>query len=117
MTQGPIQVNSEIGRLKTVLLKRPGKELENLVPDHLSGLLFDDIPYLKVAQEEHDKFAQTLRDEGVEVVYLEKLAKQLQIKMCENSSLTTFLQNLKTVLGHEVKLKRFCEVIRSRINR
>ena len=33
MTQGPIQVNSEIGRLKTVLLKRPGKELENLVPD------------------------------------------------------------------------------------
>ena len=46
MTQGPIQVNSEIGRLKTVLLKRPGKELENLVPDHLSGLLFDDIPYL-----------------------------------------------------------------------
>lgn len=54
MTQGPIQVNSEIGRLKTVLLKRPGKELENLVPDHLSGLLFDDIPYLKVAQEEHD---------------------------------------------------------------
>ena len=52
MTQGPIQVNSEIGRLKTVLLKRPGKELENLVIT--SGLLFDDIPYLKVAQEEHD---------------------------------------------------------------
>lgn len=76
MTQGPIQVNSEIGRLKTVLLKRPGKELENLVPHHLSGLLFDDIPYLKVAQEEHDKFAQTLRDEGVEVVYLEKLAAE-----------------------------------------
>ncbi|MES6920203.1 arginine deiminase family protein, partial [Cutibacterium acnes] len=65
MVQGPIQVNSEIGKLKTVLLKRPGKELENLVPDHLSGLLFDDIPYLKVAQEEHDKFAQTLRDEGI----------------------------------------------------
>mgnify|MGYP001507794619 FL=1 len=54
MVQGPIQVNSEIGKLKTVLLKRPGKELENLVPDHLSGILFDDIPYLKVAQEEHD---------------------------------------------------------------
>lgn len=76
MEKGPIQVNSEIGRLKTVLLKRPGKELENLVPDHLSGLLFDDIPYLKVAQEEHDKFAQVLRDEGVEVVYLEKLAAE-----------------------------------------
>ena len=71
-------------------------------------MLFDDIPYLKVAQEEHDKFAQTLRDEGVEVVYLEKLAaEQLQIKMCENSSLTIFLQNLKTVLGHEAEIKTF----------
>ena len=50
MTNGPIQVNSEIGKLKTVLLKRPGKELENLVPDYLDGLLFDDIPFLKVAQ-------------------------------------------------------------------
>ena len=104
MTQGPIQVNSEIGRLKTVLLKRPGKELENLVPDHLSGLLFDDIPYLKVAQEEHDKFAQTLRDEGGSCLF--RKLKQLQIKMCENSSLTTFLQNLKTVLGHE-EIKTF----------
>ncbi|MDU1728576.1 MAG: arginine deiminase, partial [Staphylococcus epidermidis] len=51
MTNGPIQVNSEIGKLKTVLLKRPGKELENLVPDYLDGLLFDDIPFLKVAQQ------------------------------------------------------------------
>ncbi|HDC8844392.1 TPA: arginine deiminase, partial [Staphylococcus aureus] len=49
MTDGPIKVNSEIGALKTVLLKRPGKELENLVPDYLDGLLFDDIPYLEVA--------------------------------------------------------------------
>ena len=59
-----------------MLLKRPGKELENLVPDRLSGLLFDDIPYLKVAQEEHDRFAETLRSEGVEVVYLEQLAAE-----------------------------------------
>lgn len=51
MTNGPIKVNSEIGTLKTVLLKRPGKELENLVPDYLDGLLFDDIPYLEVAQK------------------------------------------------------------------
>ena len=51
MTDGPIKVNSEIGALKTVLLKRPGKELENLVPDYLDGLLFDDIPYLEVAQK------------------------------------------------------------------
>ncbi|MCF7929881.1 MAG: arginine deiminase [Acholeplasmataceae bacterium] len=65
-----IKVNSEIGKLKTVLLHRPGKELENLTPDLLEKLLFDDIPYLKIAQEEHDLFAQTLRNEGVEVLYL-----------------------------------------------
>ena len=51
-----------------MLLKRPGKELENLVPDYLDGLLFDDIPYLEVAQKEHDHFAQVLREEGVEVL-------------------------------------------------
>ncbi len=71
-----IKVNSEIGALKTVLLKRTGKELENLVPDYLDGLLFDDIPYLEVAQKEHDHFAQVLREEGVEVLYLEKLAAE-----------------------------------------
>jgi arginine deiminase len=65
-----IHVTSEIGKLKTVLLHRPGKELENLTPDVLEKLLFDDIPYLKVAQEEHDLFADTLRKEGVEVLYL-----------------------------------------------
>ena len=47
-----------------MLLKRPGKELENLVPDHLSGLLFDDIPYLKVAQEEHDHLQKHLEVKG-----------------------------------------------------
>lgn len=68
-----LQVFSEIGRLKTVLLHRPGKELENLTPDLLEKLLFDDIPYLKVAQEEHDAFAQTLRENGVEVLYIKDM--------------------------------------------
>ena len=65
-----VNVYSEIGKLKTVLLHRPGKELENLTPDLLERLLFDDIPYLKVAQQEHDAFADTLRDNGVEVLYI-----------------------------------------------
>ncbi|MBI5972975.1 arginine deiminase [Staphylococcus caledonicus] len=109
MTQGPIQVNSEIGKLKTVLLKRPGKELENLVPDHLSGLLFDDIPYLKVAQEEHDKFAQALQDEGVEVVYLEKLAAEaIADKAVREQFIDDILaESKKTVLGHEEEIKKF----------
>ena len=72
----PIRVNSEIGRLRTVLLHRPGEELENLTPEYLTDLLFDDIPYLEQAQAEHDAFAQVLRDNGVEVLYLDQLAAE-----------------------------------------
>ena len=68
-----ICVKSEIGPLKKVLLHRPGQELEHLVPEELERLLFDDIPYLKLAQQEHDTFAAILRRQGVEVVYLEDL--------------------------------------------
>lgn len=68
-----INVKSEIKPLKKVLLHRPGNELLNLTPDSLTRLLFDDIPYLKLAQEEHDEFAKILKDNGVEVVYLEDL--------------------------------------------
>ncbi|WP_075980422.1 arginine deiminase [Bacillus massilinigeriensis] len=69
----PIHVTSEIGDLKTVLLHRPGKEVENLTPEYLQRLLFDDIPYLPTIQKEHDYFANALRNRGVEVLYLEKL--------------------------------------------
>ena len=72
----PIAVRSEIGALKKVMLHRPGKELEHLVPGELERLLFDDIPYLKAAQQEHDMFAGILRGCGVEVVYLEDLMAQ-----------------------------------------
>ncbi|KEK24386.1 arginine deiminase [Bacillus gaemokensis] len=72
----PIHVTSEIGELETVLLKRPGREVENLTPDYLQQLLFDDIPYLPIIQKEHDYFAQTLRNRGVEVLYLEKLVAE-----------------------------------------
>lgn len=72
----PIQVHSEIAPLRRVLLHRPGQELEHLVPGSLERLLFDDIPYLKGAQLEHDRFAQVLRDNGVEVVYLSQLTAE-----------------------------------------
>lgn len=72
-----IHVTSEIAPLKKVLLHRPGRELLNLVPSRLSELLFDDIPYLKTAQKEHDAFAGLLRDNGVEVVYLEDLMSEV----------------------------------------
>ena len=68
-----IDVRSEIRPLKKVLLHRPGSELEQLVPNSMEQLLFDDIPYLRGAQAEHDAFARTLREQGVEVVYLSDL--------------------------------------------
>ena len=63
---------SEIGKLNKVLLHRPGKELEKLTPNNFERLLFDDIPYLKVAQEEHDRFAEVLKENGVEVCYYQQ---------------------------------------------
>lgn len=71
-----IDVRSEIRPLKKVLLHRPGSELEQLVPNSMEQLLFDDIPYLRGAQAEHDAFARTLREQGVEVVYLSDLTAQ-----------------------------------------
>lgn len=68
-----IHVYSEIGKLKVVMLHRPGKELENLAPEFLKRMLIDDIPYLKIAQKEHDYFAHVLRQNGVKVLYLEDL--------------------------------------------
>lgn len=72
-----IKVTSEIKPLKKVLLHRPGEEIENLTPEYLERLLFDDIPYLKVAQQEHDAFADILRQNGVEVVYLHELVAEV----------------------------------------
>ena len=68
-----IHVTSEIKKLKKVLLHRPGNELLHLTPDTLERLHFDDIPYLKVAKQEHDYFANLLRENDIEVVYLEDL--------------------------------------------
>ena len=71
-----LYVHSEIGSLKKVCLHRPGEELLNLPPDELGRLLFDDVPFLEVAQAEHDKFAELLQEAGAEVVYLEKLTAE-----------------------------------------
>ena len=68
-----IHVTNEIKPMKKVLLHRPGRELLNLTPATLQELLFDDIPYLTIAQQEHDAFADIFRANGIEVVYLEDL--------------------------------------------
>ena len=73
----PIHVRSEIGPLKKVLLQRPGRELEHLSPETMESLLFDDIPFLYRAQAEHDRFAEILRENGAEVVYLDALTAEV----------------------------------------
>ena len=72
-----VQVNSEIGRLKVVLLHEPGDELHNLTPKKLDDLLFDDIPWLPLAKKEHQAFAKTFKDAGVKAVYLTDLMTEV----------------------------------------
>ena len=67
------RVTSEVGRLRTVMLHRPGPELSRLTPRNSADLLFDGLPWVARAQEEHDAFAQALRDRGVEVLHLDRL--------------------------------------------
>ena len=69
-------VKSEVGRLRQVILHRPGLELKRLTPDNASDLLFDDVLWVSRAQEEHDAFAGALRDRGVTVHYYSDLLAQ-----------------------------------------
>ncbi len=73
-------VDSEVSRLTTVMLHRPGPELARLTPRNNDSLLFDAIPWVGRAQEEHDGFAAALREHGVEVLYLgDLLAETLAV--------------------------------------
>jgi arginine deiminase len=65
--------DSEVGRLRSVMLHRPGPELQRLTPRNNDKLLFDGIPWVGRAQDEHDAFADALRTRGVEVLYLTEL--------------------------------------------
>ncbi|MQW77857.1 arginine deiminase [Nocardioides sp. dk4132] len=71
-----LQVNSEVGLLKRVILHRPGLELKRLTPSNKDEFLFDDVLWVKRAQMEHDAFASTLRDVGVEVHLLGDLLQE-----------------------------------------
>jgi arginine deiminase len=69
-------VDSEVGRLRQVILHRPELELKRLTPDNAADLLFDDVLWVAEAQAEHDAFAQALRDHGVIVHYYGELFSQ-----------------------------------------
>ncbi|GGS26665.1 hypothetical protein GCM10010252_76950 [Streptomyces aureoverticillatus] len=72
----PFQVCSETGQLRQVILHRPDLELKRLTPTNKDALLFDDVLWVKRAREEHDAFADTLRDRGVRVHLLADLLSE-----------------------------------------
>src|SRR4051794_29986623 len=76
-TRAAVGATSEVGTLRTVLLHRPGPELRRLTPRNNDQLLFDGVPWVARAQEEHDAFAQALRDRGVEVLHLDRLLAEV----------------------------------------
>jgi arginine deiminase len=87
--------DSEVGRLRTVMLHRPGHELKRLTPRNNDKLLFDGIPWVHRAQEEHDAFAEALRSRDVEVLYLtDLLTEALQQDQARNHAITTALGGL-----------------------
>jgi arginine deiminase len=84
---------SEIGKLNKVLLHRLGSEIEALTPDNFERLLFDDIPFLKVARQEHDRFAEVLRENGVEVIYyVDETAKALADDKIKKQFILDFIE-------------------------
>jgi len=82
------RVDSEVGRLATVVLHRPGPELARLTPRNNDSLLFDGIPWVQRAQEEHDMFAGALRGRGVEVLYLADLVTEVLTVPAARAELT-----------------------------
>ncbi|MDR1068261.1 MAG: arginine deiminase [Clostridiales Family XIII bacterium] len=113
-----LNIRSEIGKLRAVLLHKPGRELDKLTPDLLRSLLFDDIPWLKQMRIEHDEFADILRGRGVEVLYIEKLLtevladNELKRKFAKDVIELTHIQNtsLKESLVEFIASKAAAEV-------
>ncbi|BBY75667.1 arginine deiminase [Mycolicibacterium parafortuitum] len=80
MTDAALGCNSEVGRLRVVILHRPGPELQRLTPRNNDTLLFDGLPWVARAQQEHDAFAELLRSRGVEVLLLGDLLTEALAK-------------------------------------
>jgi arginine deiminase len=96
------RVDSEVGRLRTVLLHRPGAELKRLTPRNNDQLLFDGIPWVGRAQQEHDAFAQALRDHDVEVLYLTELLQDtLEYQPARDEAIAGVLDDFR--LGDQLR--------------
>src|SRR6185312_12142179 len=91
-----MSVTTEVGRLVTVLMHRPGAELARLTPRNNDSLLFDGIPWVGRAQEEHDMFAHALRSRDVEVLYVaELLAETLAVPAARDEVTAAVLTDVR----------------------
>ncbi len=91
-----LNIYSEIGKLKMVLLHEPGEEINNLTPKYLEELLFDDIPWLPLAKKEHQAFAKAFIDNGVKVVYLVDLISEVLVdEKIKNEFIDQFITDLE----------------------
>ena len=102
---------SDIGRLNRVLMHRIGREVEGIVPDNLEAMLFDDIPYLKAARKEHDKYVSVLESNGVEVCYYtDEAAKAVATPEAKAEFIRDFLDR------SEIKSEELREILTEYLN-
>lgn len=99
----PISVTSEVGNLKSVLLHRPGRELESLTPQYLDSMLFEDIPFLAQMQSEHDMFASLLREQGCSVHYIETLLGEVFQDVEQRKLAVDYLVNSSQIFSPSLK--------------
>src|SRR5207342_2982739 len=76
----PLGAYSEVGRLRRVMVHRPGLEHSRLTPSNAEELLFDDVLWVARAKAEHDMFCEVMRDRGVEVFLAERLLAETLVK-------------------------------------
>jgi arginine deiminase len=118
---GGVGIESEVGRLRTVMLHRPGDELRRLTPRNNDSLLFDGIPWVDRARDEHDAFAEALRSRGVEVLYLSDLltetltdpdarARAVELTCADLRLGTRLRDHLRRTLA-DLDAARLCEVL------
>lgn len=98
MTIDALNICSETGKLKTVMLHRPSLELERITPQDLEHVLFEDIPWLRNMQMEHDGFADALRTNQCEILYVEDL-----LQMTFENETTTKSLMVSNILDYELK--------------
>lgn len=102
-----LQIDNEYDKLEAVLVHRPGMEIDRLNHENMRRFLFEDVPYLRRMQDEHDAFVQTLRDHDVEVVYLgdllldllrdEQVRPQLIQSVCESEMMPAIADDLSSL--------------------